>query len=133
MVAVVPPPRLQDSMQLDTRKPRRMPNSDQDKTAFSLLPGLPYRGASAAKANGRLAPLRVPLAVKLVGANLLVVASLVGLWMAIGGALNGVAVLALALAVLMHLALVFVALRPIRDLETVASRVWHGESGKSVV
>lgn len=80
----------------------------------------------------RLAALRAPLVVKLFGANLLVVALLVLAlirWTAVPtGALVGVA----AAVVALHLVLVLVALRPIRDLENAASRVWHGDFGARV-
>ena len=80
----------------------------------------------------RLAPLRAPLVVKLFGANVLVVALLALAclrWRAVPVApLIGVAVAVLAL----HLVLVLLALRPIRDLETTASRVWHGDFGARV-
>lgn len=85
-----------------------------------------------AKRGIRLAALRVPLAVKLVGANLLVVAVLLAAWLMAGGPLNGVVAVILALVVGLHLALVLVALRPIRDLEAVASRVWRGDYGARV-
>lgn len=74
----------------------------------------------------RLAALRAPLAVKVVGANLLVVAILVAAWRASGlmrlgdwEVVGGAAVI--------HLILVIVALRPIRDLDAVAARVWNGD------
>jgi signal transduction histidine kinase len=75
----------------------------------------------------RLAALRVPLVVKLTGANLLVVALLLSFWLAAGGALNAVVAMAIAGVIALHLTLVLVALRPIRDLETVAARVWQGD------
>jgi signal transduction histidine kinase len=80
----------------------------------------------------RLATLRAPLAVKLFGANLLVVALLVLAlvrWTAVPlGPVFGVALVVVAL----HLVLVLLALRPIRDLEDAASRVWHGDFGARV-
>ncbi|HEX3867009.1 MAG TPA: sensor histidine kinase [Gemmatimonadaceae bacterium] len=82
--------------------------------------------------NTQLAPLRVPLAVKLFGANALIVAILLGARLRAGGSLNA-SVAAMFLGVLaLHLALVLVALRPIRELETVASRVWEGDYGARV-
>ncbi len=80
----------------------------------------------------RLAALRVPLVAKLGGANLVVVGVLTALWLAAGGPVNGTGVLALAFAVGLHLALLLVALRPIRDLEHAASRVWQGDYGARV-
>lgn len=75
----------------------------------------------------QLAPLRAPLAVKVIGANLFVVAVLVAAWMWTGGTLNRLSVALMAFAVLVHLALILIALRPIRDLEEVAARVWAGD------
>ena len=80
----------------------------------------------------RLAALRAPLVAKLVGANLLVVALFTAMWLVVGGIVNGVVILALAAVVAVHLGLVLVALRPIRDLETVASRLWQGDYGARV-
>ncbi len=80
----------------------------------------------------QLAALRVPLVVKLTGANLMVVALLLGAWLMAGGPLNGVVAAILSAVVALHLALVLIALRPIRDLETVASRVWKGDFGARV-
>jgi signal transduction histidine kinase len=80
----------------------------------------------------RLAALRVPLIAKLVGANLLVVGLLTSAWLTVGGPLNGVVVAALGIVIGLHAALVLVALRPIRDLESVAARVWQGDYGARV-
>ncbi len=80
----------------------------------------------------RLAALRVPLVAKLVGANLAVVGLLTTMWLAAGGAVNGIVALALAVVMGVHLALLLVALRPIRDLETAAWRVWQGDYGARV-
>lgn len=80
----------------------------------------------------QLAALRVPLAVKLVGANLLVVAILLASWFMAGGPLNRVVVVILSAVIALHLGLVLVALRPVRDLEAVASRVWGGDFGARV-
>jgi signal transduction histidine kinase len=86
----------------------------------------------ATKPSIRLAALRVPLAAKLAGANLLVVAVLVSAWINGGGELSHRTLLIVASVVLLHLALVFIALRPIRDLEAVASRLWRGDYGARV-
>jgi signal transduction histidine kinase len=86
----------------------------------------------AAKPSIRLAALQVPLAAKLAGANLLVVAVLVAAWRNGGGELDHRVLIVIAGVVLLHLALVVVALRPIRDLEDVASRVWSGDYGARV-
>src|SRR5439155_17500454 len=80
----------------------------------------------------RLAALRAPLLVKVVGANLLVVVVLAAAWLS--GLLSsgaGVAVL-ITLLIIVHSVLAVVALRPVRDLEDVASRVWRGDFGARV-
>jgi signal transduction histidine kinase len=75
----------------------------------------------------RLAPLRAPLAVKIVGANLFVVSLLVGGWVWSGGSVSAATLVVVVAALIVHSGLIFVALRPIRDLDTVASRVWKGD------
>ena len=75
----------------------------------------------------RLAALRAPLVVKLAGANLIVVAVLVAIWVSRGGAVTGMLAAAVLVLLAIHLALVLIALRPIRDLDVVASRVWSGD------
>lgn len=82
---------------------------------------------SAGRAALRLAALRAPLAVKVVGANLLVVVLLFGAWLASGHSVTAAAVGIVLAALVVHLVLVLIALRPIRDLDVVASRVWHGD------
>src|SRR3954462_15949411 len=86
--------------------------------------GVPLlRGETRATRSGRsirLAALRVPLAVKLFGANLFVVGVLAAGWLIAGGTLHASVIALLALVIVVHLALMFVALRPIRDLEAVA-------------
>ena len=80
-----------------------------------------------------LVPLRAPLLVKLVGANLFAVVVLGLVWLAHPDTavtprlLAGVAVL-----LVVHFTLLIVALRPVRDLEKVAARVWHGDYGARV-
>jgi two-component system sensor histidine kinase UhpB len=75
----------------------------------------------------RLAALRVPLALKLVGANSLVVGLVVATCLIMPAApMSLIAGLAIT-AVMVHLALAIVALRPIRDLELAAERVWRGD------
>jgi len=103
---------------------------------------IPIRGRAdnARSSNGvRLAALRAPLLVKLVGANLLVVAVLGLGWVLTAGepatARPGVvhlAVLLLGVVVAVHVGLVTMALRPLVDMESVASRVWHGDLGARV-
>jgi signal transduction histidine kinase len=87
----------------------------------------------AAERGIHLAALRVPLVIKLVGANLLVVGVLVTAWLLADGAsrVDLIAVLT-AIVIVVQLALVLVALRPIHELEVVASRVWHGDYGARV-
>ena len=103
---------------------------EQSPKPVQLIRGRP-RTASTRRSI-RLAALRVPLAVKLVGANLAVLALLIairaGLAHVGGIALDAAIVIALAL----HVVLVLVALRPIRDLEAVAERVWQGDFGARV-
>src|SRR5439155_7537067 len=68
------------------------------------------------------------LLVKLVGANALaVVMAAVVAARQTGGHPATVMVWAAAFAVLAHAALVVIALRPVHDLETMASRVWRGD------
>jgi signal transduction histidine kinase len=81
----------------------------------------------------QLAALRVPLAIKLVGATLAALAFVILAWLATGGTMNPVVGGVVALIVLVHPAVVLLALRPIRDLENVASAVWHGDFGARVV
>ena len=80
----------------------------------------------------RLAALRVPLVAKLVGANLLVVGLLTAMWLVAGGPINAFVIMALAVVIGVHLALSLIALRPIRDLEKVATHVWNGDYGARV-
>jgi len=80
----------------------------------------------------RLAALRVPLVAKLVGANLSVVAVLTAAWVASGAVMNTEVLVAIIAVLVLHLVAVAVALRPIQDLEDVASRVWKGDFGARV-
>ncbi len=90
------------------------------------------RPVATARPHIRLAALRVPLVAKLLGANVLVVALLCGVWLAHGGMLSAWAAAAIVASIVLYLALVVVALRPIHDLETVAARLWHGDFGARV-
>lgn len=74
----------------------------------------------------------MPLVAKLAGANLFVIAALYGDWLAHGGTVSWTSIVLLLAVVAAHLALVIIALRPIRDLEDVASRLWHGDFGARV-
>ncbi len=87
--------------------------------------------SNASRRAMRLAALRVPLLAKLVGANLIVVATLVAF--AVSSVhTTTICIVAAACSVVLHSLLVLVALRPIRDLEDAASRVWHGDFGARV-
>ena len=80
----------------------------------------------------RLAALQAPLLVKVVGANALVVAVLAVLHL--GGLLTSpTAIMAtVVVLLLLHLALIIIALRPVRDLDVAATRVWRGDYGARV-
>jgi len=76
--------------------------------------------------------LRVPLGYKLAGANLLIVLAAWGAYAAYHAAaadwrMLAVMAIALALGLAVNLLLVSIALRPIRDLEETATRVWSGD------
>ena len=75
--------------------------------------------------------LRVPLAYKLTGANLFIVLAAWGAYAAYHRAAEWrmlvVMAIALALGLAVNLVLVSIALRPIRDLEETATRVWAGD------
>ncbi|HEY9227104.1 MAG TPA: hypothetical protein VIP11_10685, partial [Gemmatimonadaceae bacterium] len=81
-----------------------------------------------------LAALRAPLLLKLIGANLFVVVTLLTGWTLSVGP-NGDTWLAFALAALVFgiaTILTTVALHPIRDLEATVTRVWQGDFGARV-
>jgi signal transduction histidine kinase len=63
----------------------------------------------------------------LVGANLAVVAMLVGAWLWSGHPMSVVGGIVIAAAIAVYTVLIVIALRPIRDLDDVASRVWKGD------
>jgi signal transduction histidine kinase len=90
------------------------------------------RGERRAGPGIRLAALRVPLVAKLAGANLVVVVSMLLLWSRTSVSIGAAAWISAAALLVVHLALVLIALRPIRDLEAVAGRVWHGDFGARV-
>jgi two-component system sensor histidine kinase UhpB len=76
--------------------------------------------------------LRVPLAFKLAGANLLIVLAAWGAFAAYHDPaaewpMLSVMAIALTLGLAVNLLLVSIALRPIRDLEETATRVWAGD------
>jgi signal transduction histidine kinase len=81
--------------------------------------------------------LSVPLLAKLAGANLLIVAAaLMGVALErhlhIPGSIVSILGLALATSLIVNLALVYVALRPLNDLEQTAARVSAGDTGARV-
>lgn len=79
------------------------------------------------------AVLGVPLLVKIAGANALIVIIAVGISLGLhdmnrpGMTLASVMIVALFVSLLVNLVLVHVALRPIRELEATARRVWGGD------
>lgn len=75
----------------------------------------------------RLAALRAPLVVKVVGANALVVGLAVTGCLFIPNWSSGSIAAFVLIAMVVHLSLVMIALRPIRDLELAADRVWRGD------
>ena len=108
--------------------------------SLPVKPTLPHRpvplvrGQSRPGGRGgiRLAALRVPLVAKLVGANLGVVAVLTAAWVASGAVMNADVLLAIVAVLVLHLVVIAIAIRPIQDLEEVASRVWSGDFGARV-
>ena len=100
-------------------------------TALTLTPPRSRPGIPASAVQPlsppRLAPLRAPLVVKLIGANMAVVAMLVGAWLWSGHPVSLVGGIVIVAAVALYTVLVVIALRPIRDLDAVASRVWKGD------
>lgn len=70
----------------------------------------------------RLAALRVPLVVKLVGANALSLAIVVA-----AAKLLNLSAITVVTAALLHVVLVVVALGPVHDLEKLAAKVWGGD------
>lgn len=86
------------------------------------------RDASAAPR--RLAALRVPLVMKLLGANALALTVMGGAWTYFDLQVSRMVVLGVVMvALLAHLVLVIVALRPVHDLEKLAAQVWRGDYG----
>src|SRR3954452_17014028 len=78
--------------------------------------------------------LRVPLMIKLLGANLLALAFLVAVVLArpFAAPSLGVVLLAVIGGMIVFGILAAVALLPLRGIETVASRVWRGDFGARV-
>jgi signal transduction histidine kinase len=76
--------------------------------------------------------LRLPLGGKLAGANALIVLAVIGVVMMTGGLpsrgeLPLLLSMALGGSLAVNLVLVAVALRPLRDLQMTAERIWHGD------
>ena len=109
-------------------------------TSLTVKPTIPHRlvplvrGQSrpAGGAGIRLAALRVPLIAKLIGANLGVVAVLTAAWVASGAVMTAGVLFAIVAVLVLHLVAMGIAIRPIQDLEEVASRVWKGDFGARV-
>ncbi len=114
-----------------------MPIASPAPAHFPVRVPAPARAArpSAVPALARAcarAVLRAPLAVKLAGANAVIVLAAVGAVAAArgAGAAPGVALVAaaaLGASAVANVALVSLALRPLRALEEVAARVWRGD------
>ena len=93
-------------------------------------PARPLRvvGDAQPAAARRLAALRVPLVVKLVGANALALLIMAAAWMYFDLHVNQSFVWGFgAAAVVAHALLVIIALGPVHDLEKLAAKVWGGD------
>ena len=100
------------------------PSARDDK---SLKPLRVVGGAQPA-APRRLAALRVPLVVKLVGANALALLILVSAWLYLDFDVHRGLVLGISgVALIAHVVLVLIALGPVHDLEKLAAKVWGGD------
>ena len=85
-------------------------------------------GDAPAVSPRRLAALRVPLVVKLVGANALALLIMAGAWIYLDLHVNEVFVWEfVAASMLAHVVLVIIALGPVHDLEKLAAKVWGGD------
>jgi signal transduction histidine kinase len=94
----------------------------------SGTPVKPLRVVRAQAPTRRLAALRVPLVVKLVGANALGLLIIGGSWALLDLHITRSALITVvSTAVLVHLILVIIALRPVHDLEMLAAKVWGGD------
>lgn len=109
-----------------------------DAAAIPHSPGGDSGSASRVAAHPLVARLlRVPLLAKLAGANLLIVASaMVGMWFEhrVHGSGSAASILGVALgaSLVVNLALVYVALRPLSDLESTAMRLGAGDAAARV-
>ncbi|HTR77816.1 MAG TPA: sensor histidine kinase [Gemmatimonadaceae bacterium] len=83
----------------------------------------------APRGGVRLAALRAPLAVKIIGAHALVVGLLGGMlvFAPSAGWSGGEALAAVGTGLLVYVGLVLLALKPVNDIERVAARVWKGD------
>ena len=105
---------------------------------LSRAPARPGRTRRAGRAADTLpmhaTALRVPLMIKLLGANVLALALVVAVVFAHPPALPSVSVVVLAVigGLLVFGGLAAVALLPLRGIEAVASRVWRGDFGARV-
>jgi len=97
----------------------------------AMKPSPPKGGKPAYLPRWVVALLRVPLVGKIAGANALIVAAAVAVTV-IGDMIGHpelwlVLLIALGLGLVVNAVLVYVALRPLNDLEATARRVWQGE------
>ena len=85
-------------------------------------------GSAPAAQPRKLAALRVPLVVKLVGANALALLIMASAWIYFDLHVRQSFVWGItAIALLAHVILVVVALGPVHDLEKLAAKVWGGD------
>jgi signal transduction histidine kinase len=85
-------------------------------------------GNTPSAAPRRLAALRVPLVVKLVGASALALVIMASAWIYLDPHVHAGLVLGIAAGALVaHVALVIIALGPVHDLEKLAAKVWGGD------
>ena len=104
---------------------KQIPRDARDDN--SLKP-LRVVGSAAAAQPRRLAALRVPLVVKLVGASALALTVMAAAWVFLDPHVNPTLVAGIATAALLgHVVLVIIALGPVHDLEKLAAKVWDGD------
>src|ERR1044072_4550372 len=108
------------------QSPRLAP---RDKRQDDMTAVRPLRVVGNAQPpSRRLAALRVPLVVKLVGANALALLIMASAWLYLDFGIHRGLVLGISsVALLTHVALVIVALGPVHDLEKLAAKVWGGD------
>ena len=107
----------------------QIPRYARDDRPRGDNPARPLRVVGDAPAPPRrLAALRVPLVVKLVGANALALLIMAGAWIYLDLHVNEVFVWGfVAAAMLAHVVLAIIALGPVHDLEKLAAKVWGGD------